>query len=257
MKFQFVSIFFKLIGITLCFLFWNEIFFWWIMIPFLVSYVLIAIISSYMLQLNMHIQSIQKPSENGVLLTFDDGPDPKHTPSILDTLQREKISAVFFVIGKHAEKHPDLIQRIQSDGHILGNHSYSHHYLLPFFTSKRLQKDFEKCASVIRQIIGVKPLLLRPPFGATSPKYFKAFKKMTYQSVGWNIRTYDTIAKSKDEFLQRSLKHLRENESQIMLLHDSKATTAKGLEELIGFIRKKGLNFLSPEQALKTRMYEN
>lgn len=256
MKFQIISFLFKIAGLVLCFLFWNETFFWWTMTPFLVLFVLFAVLSSYRLNWNMHIESIHQPHQSGILLTFDDGPVAKNTSTILDVLKEHGIKAVFFVIGKQAEQHPEIIKRIHKEGHAIGNHSYSHSNVLPFFRSKKLRRDFEKCEKIIQELTGKKPLLVRPPFGATSPRYFKAFKKKNYQSIGWNVRTLDAVANDKKSFFKKALNKVRPHEAQIMLLHDSKTITAQHFSDLVNQLKNSGVQFLTPQKALNTEVYE-
>src|SRR5262249_35135806 len=72
------------------------------------------------------VQRAGAPQQREVALTFDDGPDPEYTPRVLDILRRERVPAAFFVVGSRAEAYPDLIRRIYAEGHVLGNHTYSH-----------------------------------------------------------------------------------------------------------------------------------
>ncbi|HKU13317.1 MAG TPA: polysaccharide deacetylase family protein, partial [Steroidobacteraceae bacterium] len=105
-----------------------------------------------------------------VALTFDDGPDPQVTPSILDTLRDGGARATFFVIGRHLEKHRSIGARALSEGHELGNHSWMHSYFQNFYRTGRQQSDIERSTQLLREISGESSdPLYRPPVGLKSP----------------------------------------------------------------------------------------
>ncbi|MES2629480.1 MAG: polysaccharide deacetylase family protein, partial [Bacteroidota bacterium] len=187
---------------------------------------------------------------------FDDGPDPVNTPRILDTLDQHGIKAIFFVIGKTAESFPSVLREIDARGHTIGNHSYSHRYLLPFYRVRSLLKDFNRSATVIEQAIGKRPLLIRPPFGVTSPRYYGMLLRKKFTSIGWSLRSLDTVASNRADLIQRVTKKLRPGAGQILLLHDNRALTADALPELIARITESGINIVTPAEALTVPFYE-
>jgi peptidoglycan/xylan/chitin deacetylase (PgdA/CDA1 family) len=95
---------------------------------------------SFKIQANYFLKSINKGQRKSIALTFDDGPDPDTTPIILEILKQKNVKATFFVIGKKAEKYPELLRQIDEEGHIVANHSYSHHNLIAFFSTEKLKK---------------------------------------------------------------------------------------------------------------------
>src|ERR1035437_971187 len=89
-----------------------------------------------------------------VALTFDDGPDPVTTPRVLDVLREKQVRATFFVVGKRAARHPELVRRALAEGHLVENHTWSHSPLFCFLTPGRLRAEIEKCAETLQRIGG-------------------------------------------------------------------------------------------------------
>ena len=98
-------------------------------------------------------------------LTFDDGPDAQNTPAVLDILKEAGVHATFYVTGRQAEAHPEVLQRIYAEGHAIGNHSYDHRYEKLYPDVNGFLAEMEKTDAVIQGIIGVRPLILRAPGG--------------------------------------------------------------------------------------------
>lgn len=158
-------------------------------------------------------------SADNIYLTFDDGPDPLCTPWVLDTLNQFDAKATFFCIGKNAEAHPDLIDRIISEGHSIGNHSYSH-YSGWTTSTKNYVVDVDKCASLI------KSNLFRPPYGRLKPAQLKKLKAQ-YKIIMWDVMIGDFDKKlSPDQCLSNATEI--PNAGSIVLFHD----TIKCLEKL-------------------------
>lgn len=163
-----------------------------------------------------------------LLLTFDDGPHPKFTPQILDLLDQYQIKAIFFVIGKNAEKYPKLLKEIGDRGHLIGNHSYSHASTFDIFSVNKMKDDVEKANQLIKSITNKKPVYFRPPFGITNPRINKLIKQTRMTSVGWSFRSYDTTKRSNEQIIQQMKKNIKGGE--ILLFHDSMERSIKLLE---------------------------
>lgn len=225
-----------------------SIFFWggpglWIVISVVVIlYLAITIFGSFQIRFNYFINSINRGKKEGIALTFDDGPDPETTPIILNLLREQNIKASFFVIGKKAEKYPEIITNIEKDGHIIGNHSYAHDPLMGFFNLNKLTSDIEKCSKIVKQLTGKTPLFFRPPFGVTNPKYAAALKKSGLMSIGWSGRSFDTISKNKNNLLIRVKKYL--DPGTILLFHDDQKITVETLPEIIQYCKEKGIKIV-------------
>jgi len=169
-----------------------------------------------------------------LLLTFDDGPHPKSTPKILDLLDEYHIKAIFFVIGKNAEKYPELIKEIGDRGHQIGNHSYSHAPTFDIFSVKKMVLDVEKANKLIESITGKKPEFFRPPFGITNPRINKLVKQSKMVSVGWTFRSYDTTKRSNAQIINQMKRNIKGGE--IILFHDSMQRTIGLLESSLPWL---------------------
>ncbi|HEX4054732.1 MAG TPA: polysaccharide deacetylase family protein [Tepidisphaeraceae bacterium] len=152
-----------------------------------------------------------------VALTFDDGPDPGATPQLLDLLQREKIPAVFFCIGKNVDAHPELAARIVAEGHLLENHTYRHPWWISCLTSRALTDEMTRTQRAIQQAAGVTPRYLRSPAGLTNPHFPRALRRAGLTLVGWDVRPFDTAGRIQDA-IDRIIRETRDG--SIVLLHD-------------------------------------
>lgn len=227
--------------LVLCgFAFWETGYVEFVLGAFGILYVGFVIYGSFQIRANYFLSSIHKGKKKSVSLTFDDGPDPANTPAILDILKEKNISATFFVIGKKAEQHPELVERIYAEGHTLGNHSYSHSRFLGFFSQSRLHHELVRSNEVIESITGQKPIFFRPPFGVTNPRYARVLKDLKMKSIGWSLRSFDTRAKNKYQLIERIVVSLKK--SDIILLHDNLTVTAEALEDIIEHCRNKKLD---------------
>ena len=190
---------------------------------------------------------------NAITLTFDDGPYPDITPRILEILDAENIKATFFVIGKKAEAHPEIINEIAGRGHIIANHSYSHSNMIGFFSSKKLKTDIEKCSELLCEIMGQRPLFFRPPFGVTNPRYERVLKKLKLISIGWTVRSFDTTSKSKEKLFEKITGSV--SQSSIILLHDTKQITLETLPLLIQYFRDKNIKIVALDKLINKKPY--
>ena len=184
--------------------------------------------------------------EKGTIsLTFDDGPDPEVTPRVLDVLGEEGVKASFFVIGRVAEKHPELVQRIVDEGHVVGNHTYNHDYV---FSKERAEKQVSEGQEVIEKIIGKKPAYFRPPFGVMTPEIANAVKKENCAIIGWDLRSQDGRIRTKEATIKRVKNNLKK--STVLLFHDTNPTTPDALKEIIHLCKQNGMKIVSvPEQS--------
>ena len=126
-----------------------------------------------------------------VILTFDDGPHPKWTPMILELLREYEVKAVFFPTGKNMQKHPRIVQRILSSGHMIGNHTWSHRMVLPGF-GNLLEKEVSRFDSYVREQFGFSIKLFRPPWGLLSRKYSLILTDtFSYKILLWDVDSMD------------------------------------------------------------------
>ncbi|GAA4890737.1 polysaccharide deacetylase family protein [Streptomyces coeruleoprunus] len=127
---------------------------------------------------------------NTMVLTFDDGPDPRYTPAILRTLRAHGVRAMFFVCGEMAAQHPDLVRRMADDGHVVGNHSWSHP-LIPKLRPSRIREELSSTSAVIEQTTGSAPLWYRAPFGAWNRHSFEIGAELGMEPLAWTVDTLD------------------------------------------------------------------
>ena len=173
-------------------------------------------------------------------LTFDDGP-AMETAAVLDILKREKVVATFFVIGKNIAGNEELLQRMKAEGHSIGNHSFNHGFNFDWQSATNMQRELEATNAAIEQATGAQVTLFRPPYGVTNPNLGKAIKNTGMKSIGWNLRSMDTVAKDPQKLQRKILSALKP--ACIILLHDRCPITVNILPTLIQEIKKRGYEF--------------
>ncbi|WP_339256965.1 polysaccharide deacetylase family protein [Paenibacillus sp. FSL R5-0713] len=159
-------------------------------------------------------------SDTQFALTFDDGPDPKYTPRLLDLLRQHQAKATFFVVGEHAASHPELIQRIHDEGHLIGIHNYIHktNWLM---RPRTVRDQIQRTGQIIHEVTGVKTCFYRPPWGIMN--LFDFFSKKERKIVLWSSMFEDWRSRvGVQRLTERMLKELRGGE--VMLLHDRGTT---------------------------------
>ena len=195
---------------------------------------------SFKIEWNFYVNSTSKNTKNNVVLSFDDGPHPSHTPEILHILKKNNVPALFFVIGKHAQKYPEIIRQIVNEGHQIGIHTYSHPWNFGFLSTSSVLNEITQCSTIINEITGTTPTLFRPPFGITNPRIAKAVKKLNVNTIGWNLRTFDTQLKSPTPLIKKIKANLKSN--SIILLHDRLEVTQNALPDIINTIQEQGFD---------------
>jgi peptidoglycan/xylan/chitin deacetylase (PgdA/CDA1 family) len=139
-------------------------------------YVSVLFCGSYFIRMGFFLKSVcsANTTEKIVALSFDDGPINGNTGRILDILKENHVEAAFFCIGRNIPGNEELLGRIQQEGHIIGNHSYSHHGLFDLFSSQKMLKDIKEMNMVCKNTVGLSPRFFRPPYGVTNPNLKKA-----------------------------------------------------------------------------------
>jgi peptidoglycan-N-acetylglucosamine deacetylase len=156
----------------------------------------------------------------GVALTFDDGPDPRSTPRVLEILGRHGARGTFFVLGEKAEAHPELLVAMAEGGHAVEVHGYRHDRLLALRAPQSIARDLERTASVVEGVTGKRPRWFRPPMGHVSPRTAAAAKRGGFELVGWSVRGLDGLpGRNANAVLERVRGGLRPG--AIVLLHDA------------------------------------
>lgn len=125
-----------------------------------------------------------------MVLTFDDGPDPRYTPGILDTLREYDVRAMFFVCGEMASYNKGLLARMADEGHVVGNHTWSH----PLLTQLRrgqIRSEMERTSDVIENAYGERPQWFRAPYGAWNRAAFQLGAELGMEPLAWTVDTLD------------------------------------------------------------------
>ncbi len=160
------------------------------------------------------------PLQHGLAFTFDDGPDPKYTPQLLDLLKKYSIQATFFVLGSKVKQYPAIIRRMHLEGHLIGVHQYVHKSNW-FRSPWAVRRELDQTSTLIEQIIGVRPVYYRPPWGLLNIFDFILWKH--FQIVLWSLMVRDWRSTGGSERIKRSLLQ-NVKAGDIILLHDSGET---------------------------------
>lgn len=182
-----------------------------------------------------------RPQSRAVCLTFDDGPHPELTPRLLDLLAALRVPATFFVIGREAERHPELVRRMAAEGHAVGNHSYSHPPR-ESLSARQAAAEVAGCAGVLAGILGRPPALYRPPRGkVTAGDLWRLWRAGT-TTVLWNADPKD-YAKGTAAEVRAWFRTRPPAAGDIILLHDVCPHALEVLPDLVGEARGRGLGF--------------
>lgn len=181
-----------------------------------------------------------KTQQKKIALTFDDGPNPNYTNEILTILAAHQVKATFFLLGQHIESHPAIAQRINDEGHAIGNHSYSHPRM-NLMGYKALVSEIDKTQSLIKNLNYNNPLLFRPPYGLKSPLLELILKAKKMKTIHWNLSSKDWKPITPTTILARLLQFTQPG--TIVLLHDSKNAVAV-LPEFIKRCQENGYQFV-------------
>jgi peptidoglycan/xylan/chitin deacetylase (PgdA/CDA1 family) len=227
-----------------------------IYITIILIWLIITTIGSFNITWNYHLTAYNSNTdinEKLIAITFDDGPNGKFTPQILELLKTYNAKATFFCTGKQIEQHQNIIKSIVSNGHTLGNHSYSHSPYFDFYGKQKVITEIKKTNDLIESIIGKKMNLFRPPYGVTNPSITKAIKETKHQVVGWNIRSLDTVKTNEQEILNRITRNI--SPGSVILLHDSKEITISILEQLLLFLQQNGYQSITIDTLFNIEAY--
>lgn len=181
------------------------------------------------------------PSSRSVGLTFDDGPHPEHTPRLLDVLKDHGVPATFFLIGRHAEAHPEIVARIVAEGHAIGGHSYEHGPP-DQVSARRLLEEVRRTADLLAGPLGHPTRLFRPPHGKLTLAKLWGLWRAGQSVILWNVDPKDFAGRTSGEVHDR-LRARPPRGGDIVLLHDNHPHAAAVLPEFIAAVRARGLEF--------------
>ncbi|HWK03006.1 MAG TPA: polysaccharide deacetylase family protein [Puia sp.] len=194
-----------------------------------------------------------KTDKKEIALSFDDGPAADYTGEILAILREEKVPAAFFCIGSRIAGNEKILRQLQEEGHVIGNHSYSHHFWFDLFSSKKMLDDLKMMDSVLSAVTGLQPRLFRPPYGVINPNLKRAILRGGYTPIGWNVRSLDTVIKNEQKLLKKIDAAIKPG--AILLFHDTSRTTLAILPGFIRQVKERGYEIVRLDKMLNLQAY--
>jgi peptidoglycan-N-acetylglucosamine deacetylase len=224
-------------------------------IPVLLIYLVCNITGAKVIQLNYFFDSQCSiiTSDKIVAISFDDGPHPDVTPELLKLLDKHNVLATFFCIGKNVDSNPLLVKDIISRGHIVGNHTYGHSNFFDLFSPSKMLKEIKDTNNAIHSATGVMPLFFRPPYGVTNPMLKIAIKKSGMISIGWSLRSFDTIH-SGDRVISKLKNQTRPGD--IVLFHDTGKEIISIMESYLIWLKENDYKVVSLAKLIEKSAYE-
>lgn len=187
-----------------------------------------------------------------LFLTFDNGYENGFTPKVLDTLKAKQVPAIFFVTGHFVNDQPELVKRMVAEGHLIGNHSWSHPDMTRI-SNEKMKEELEKVKARVAEVTGQKEMrYLRPPRGIFSERMLAVSKQHGYTSVFWSIayKDWDTKAQRGWKYAYDSVMN-QLHPGAVILLHSVSKDNAEALGQIIDDARKMGYEFKSLDQMSK------
>lgn len=184
-----------------------------------------------------------------VAMTFDDGPHPSLTPRLLDILKERNIKATFYVVGKLAAQHPEILQRMVREGHEIGNHTWNHPSLTKLGSS-RVQSEMDRTTKAIVDATGIPPRTMRPPYGATNSRLNqKMDKEMGMKVIMWSVDPLDWKYRNASRVASQIIEKTRPG--NIVLAHDIHKTTVDAMPRALDALQSKGYKFVTVSELLE------
>ncbi len=179
-----------------------------------------------------------------VALTFDDGPHQTCTPALLNGLKQREVKATFFLMGENIAGKEPLVQRMQAEGHLIGNHGYRHIQMTKE-EAEQACADIEQTEKLIQSITGKRPEYLRPPYGDWNEQLEC---RVTLTTVLWNVDSLDWKFQNTDRIVRRVEKDV--NDGDIILMHDIFPTSVEAALRIVDDLQKRGYEFVTVEELL-------
>jgi peptidoglycan/xylan/chitin deacetylase (PgdA/CDA1 family) len=175
-----------------------------------------------------------------IALSFDDGPNETALPKLLELLDKHHVKANFFFIGQNLERNMNLAKELHQQGHLIGNHSYSHKSSFPISSWAIVRNEIVTTNSLIKEITHKKNAYFRPPFGVSNPIIAKVVKDLNMTMIGWSLRSYDTVKKG-DTLFEKLKKNI--NDRDIVLLHEIEQNFDV-IDKFIEYAKQQGFTFV-------------
>jgi peptidoglycan/xylan/chitin deacetylase (PgdA/CDA1 family) len=214
----------------------------------LLGYIVMLVFGSVFVCSGFYVKVFCKEvtTEKKIALSFDDGPDAKVTPKVLDLLKENNIKGAFFCIGEKVADNQELMMSMAGDGHIIGNHSYGHSSFFDLWSSRQMMEDVSRAEDIIALATGKRPKWFRPPFGVTNPVLAKTVARKGYRVIGWSIRSLDTSIKDPEKIMARISK--KWHPGAIILLHDTDEKVLAVISMIIDYAAKEGYRMVGVDE---------
>jgi len=193
-------------------------------------------------------------TENKIALTFDDGPDPRFSETVLDVLKEYNVPATFFVMGSRAIAYPEIIERIVAEGHIIGNHTYFHPNLVKEGDVATLEREVTRTENTLNDIIGYRTKLFRAPYGFLYNELVEKLSDMDYSVVVWSVDSLDWQEDPPEVITDNVLNNVQPG--AIVLMHDGgdwdadRTSTIESLRKIIPTLQEQGYQFVTVPELL-------
>ena len=189
-----------------------------------------------------------KTSQKVLAMTFDDGPHPSLTPKLLDLLKERNIKCTFFLIGKQVKMYPDIVRRMIAEGHEIGNHTWTH-CSLTSRSDEQIRKELQQSADAVKEVAGVSPQLIRPPYGAINQRIKDMmFTDFGYSTIMWSVDPQDWRRPGVAAVTSRLVNGA--HPGAIMLAHDIHPPTLTAMPAMFDQLIAKGYQFVTVSQLL-------
>ena len=219
-------------------------------IKFIIIFLCSALLFSFQASATSNIYYKHCDGEMKIALTFDDGPHPKKTPQILEVLREYGVRATFFEIGENIRYYPQIAKMVLSEGHEIGNHTYSHPHINKINKSDICQELYD-CDEVMKDILNYTPNLFRPPEGIVDDEIRAIAQDMNYNVILWSVDTKDWSGRSADDIVTDVEKSVKPGD--IILMHDYTSRnchTVEALRRIIPRLLSKGYTFVTVSELI-------
>ncbi|MFZ0446332.1 MAG: polysaccharide deacetylase family protein [Bacillus sp. (in: firmicutes)] len=198
---------------------------------------------------------LQGPTDQKrIALTFDDGPDPRFTEDVLNVLNQYNVSGTFFLMGSRAIAYPEIVKRINNEGHVIGNHTYFHPNLVKEADIPTLEREVTRTENTLNDIIDYRTSLFRPPYGFLYNELVEKLAEMQYLIIGWSVDSLDWEEDPPEVIASNVLDNV--HPGAIILMHDGadwdgdRTNTIAALRQIIPALQKQGYEFVTVPELL-------
>ena len=188
--------------------------------------------------------AIQEAGGKKIALTFDDGPHPYYTQQLLKGLKERNVKATFFITGQNVKAYPEIVKEIYAEGHLIGNHTYSHIQL----TSKNeesFKQEIVRTNEAIKEVTGQDTIYVRPPYGSWNKEFEK---ELNMFPVLWTVDPLDWCSSDAARIVRSVCSKAKEND--IILMHDQYKTTVTAALKIVDELTQKGYEFVTVDELL-------